>query len=296
MDTSKILKCVITVLLISVSVSKTEAKPSSDSVVVTQEQKFDYLTWRIEAANGTWHFEIEHLETGEPSTGFSSAIDRQGNDWIGNDCKGIHEWRGFPNFGADGFGHPCRGGGGSSQWVDSNNDPIDFQDRLEGKHLILESWNNNYKVRYHFFPSHIALEVAEANEPYAFLWEGPVAGELDIFNQYYVLQDGVQREFAFNTGLGYLEPEFGRNFPSPFFYFLDEDAKQVVYIGAKGQSDGGDEGWTQPGNMIIFSFGREDDVHALTGTNAVSVFGFLNKEIGHENISAYIKEKLNDPF
>ncbi len=286
----------VVLVFISACAGEGQSDADADSVVVTKEQRFDYQTWKIEAANGTWHFEVEHAETGETSTGFNSAIDREGNDWIGNDCEGIHEWRGFPNFGPDGFGHPCRGGDGTSRWIDENGDPIAFENQLVGDHLILESWNDHYRVRYHFFPSHAALEVVEANEPYAFLWEGPVAGELDIFKQYYLLEDGERREFAVNTGLGYLEPEFGRNFPSPFFYFLDEDAEQIVYIGAKGQSDGGDEGWSQPGNMVIFSFGREDDEHALTGTDAVAVFGFLDKDMGHKNISEFIKNKLNNPF
>ncbi len=30
---------------------------SKEKVVVTQEQRLDYLTWKIKAGNGTWHFE-----------------------------------------------------------------------------------------------------------------------------------------------------------------------------------------------------------------------------------------------
>lgn len=282
--------------LLNTCASEAEPEVESDPVVVTQEQKFNYLTWKIEAANGTWHFEIEHAETGEPSTGFNSAIDSEGNDWIGNNCVEHREWRGWPNFAADGFGHPCRGGGGSSQWIDENGDPVEFESRLEGDHLILESWNDNYRLKYHFFHEFAAIEVIEANEPYAFLFEGPVAGEMDMNNQYYVLEDGERREFAHDVGLGYLNPEFGRNFPSSFFYFVDEDAENILYVGTAGQSEGGDEGWAQPFNMVIFSFGREDDVHALTGTEAYGVFGFLEKGIGHEDISAFIKEKLDGPF
>jgi len=265
-------------------------------VVVTQEPRFDHLTWKIEAAYGSWYYEIEHLQTGEVSTGFNSAIDKEGNDWIANNCEGRREWRGWPNFGPDGFGHPCRGGGGFSQWVDEKNNRIEFDGYLEDEHLILESWNDNYKVRYHFFYSHIAIEVIEADEPYAFLWEGPVAGKMNIDQQHYVLEDGQKREFAHGMGLGYLDPEFNRNFHSPFFYFLDDSASHVVYIGVKNQSEGGDEGWAQPDNMIIFSFGREDDDHALTGIDAIAVFGFLDKSIGHEEMKSLIYSHLNEPF
>jgi hypothetical protein len=265
-------------------------------VVVTQEQKFDYITWKIQGANGIWHYEIEHAETGQPSTGFSSAIDRAGNDWIANNCVGMKEWRGWPNFGSDGFGHPCRGGNGKSRWLDVDGNPIEFTGRITGDHLILESWNDKFRLWYHFFPTHAAIQVLEANDLYSFLWEGPPAGEMKVEQQHYVLDDGKMRRIKFNTGLGYIEPEFGRNFPSPYFYFTDKDADEIVYIGVKDQSEGGDEGWCQPGNMVIFSYGRENDERALYGTDAVSVFGFLNKDLGHENINAFIKSRLENPF
>jgi hypothetical protein len=269
---------------------------SVEEVVVTEEKRFDYLTWKIKAANGTWHFETKHAETEEASTGFNSAIDKQGLDWIGNNCIDNREWRGWPNFASDGFGHPCRGGGGSSHWIGEEGKQIDFADTLHGPHLRLESSNEKYKIRYHFFSSHAAIEVLEAKDLFAFLWEGPVGGKMDIENQYYVLEDGEKRGFEHGKGLGYLNPEFGNNFPSPFFYFVDEDAEQIVYVGATGVSEGGDEGWAQPDNMAIFSFGRDDDKHALSDTNAVAVFGFLDKAMGHEQISNFIKARLDDPF
>jgi type 1 glutamine amidotransferase len=283
-----------------------------DVVVVTQEQRFNYLTWKIEGAGGTWHYEIEsavpdasprHAEVGTPSTGFNSAIDRHGNDWIANDCSGnvgggAPEWRGWPNFGGDGFGHPCRGGGGASRWVTADGTPIELTGRLEGEHLILESWNDDFRLRYHFFPSHAAIEVVQADDLYAFLFEGPIAGQMNIEEQRYVLEDGVPRTIAYGdllrSRLGHLD--FERNFPSPFFYFTDPVAEQVLYIGAAGQSDGGDEGWAQPANMVIFSFGRENDIRALSGTEAVSVFGFLDKDLGHESISSFINARLDNPF
>jgi hypothetical protein len=274
---------------------KTEADHEG-KVVVTKEQRFDYMTWKIKTANGTWHYEIEHVETGDLSTGFNSAIDRDGNDWIANNCVGMREWRGWPNFGSDGFGHPCRGGEGQSRWLDKDGNPLEFTGQLTGDHLILESWNDNFRLWYHFFPGHAAIEVLEANDLYSFLWEGPPAGEMKVEQQYYVLEDGIKRNIKFNTGLGYIEPEFGRNFPSPFFYFIDEYADQLVYIGVKGQSEGGDEGWCQPGNMVIFSYGRENDERALYGTDAVSVFGFLDKDMGHDNIRTFINNRLDNPF
>lgn len=198
--------------LIGCAATKHTEESDTDKVEVTKEQRFDYMTWKIKTTNGTWHYEIENVETSELSTGFNSAIDRSGNDWIANNCVGMREWRGWPNFGSDGFGHPCRGGNGHSRWIDSEGNPIEFTGKIIGAHLILESWNENFRLWYHFFPSHSAIEVIEAHDLYSFLWEGPPAGEMKVEQQHYVLEDGKKRKIKFNTGLGYIEPEFGRNF------------------------------------------------------------------------------------
>jgi hypothetical protein len=48
--------------------------------------------------------------------------------------------------------------------------------------------------------------------------------------------------------------------------------------------------------MAIFSFGRDDDKHALRNTDAVAVFGFLDKSMGHTQISNFIRARLEAPF
>jgi len=312
----------ITAILLSWLLFISNAYASGNSVVVTREKHFNYLTWRIEAAGGTWYFEIEsavsnaspqHKAVGTLSSGFHSAIDRDGNDWIGNDCqpnegdpyKTSREWRGWPNFYPGGFGHPCRGGSAHSHWLNANGEILPFKDRLEADHLILESWNEDFRLRYHFFASHAAIEVLQADDKYAFLFEGPIAGLMDVQRQRYVLADGVPRPFAHSLEsgcrqiehcLGHIDREFARNFPSPYFYFVDPEQDQVLFVAARDQSEGGDEGWAQASNMVIFSFGRELDVSRLTGTSAVSVFGFLDRDLGHEKIDRFIRSTLANPF
>ena len=60
--------------------------PFPEKVVVTRVRHFDNMSWKIAAAGGTWYF--ENGET-DGKTGFSSAFDQAGNDWIGNrSCNG----------------------------------------------------------------------------------------------------------------------------------------------------------------------------------------------------------------
>ncbi|MEP0430384.1 DUF1593 domain-containing protein [Rhodopirellula bahusiensis] len=285
----------------------TPYSPFPSNVVVTKVKHFDNMCWKIAAAGGTWYF--ENGETGG-KTGFSSAFDQAGNDWIGNDADrgynkssasgGRHEYRGWPNFGNGNFNHPQRSSGSKSWWVDASGNAVAFDEKLEGDHLIMRSSNAKYDVEYHFFPSHAAIKVLKAADKYAFLYEGSIGGEQDasVEKDFYVLKDGKHRECK-EGGLGYLESEFGNKFPSPFFYLEDSDPKdtQVWYAGVKnaGPESAGDEGWRQGSNMVIFSFGRDEDKRAYTGTDAVCVFGFQPKG-SHEHIASFIESRLESPF
>ncbi|WP_198513444.1 nucleoside hydrolase-like domain-containing protein [Confluentibacter lentus] len=281
--------------------------PFPSNVVVTKVKHFDNMCWKIAAAGGTWYF--ENGET-DGKTGFSSAFDQAGNDWIGNDADkgynkssnkgGRHEYRGWPNFGEGNFNHPQRKSNSTSYWVDENGNKITFNGKLEGDHLIMRSSNDVYELEYHFYPSHAVIKVLRADNKYAFLFEGPVGGEQDVSieKDYYVLKDGKHREIKAG-GLGYLESEFGNKFPSPFFYLVDSDPndKQIFYVGVKNVAPktAGDEGWRQGDNMVIFSYGRDEDKRAYTGTDAICVFGFYEKD-SHKKTSKVIESRLKNPF
>jgi hypothetical protein len=47
--------------------------------------------------------------------------------------------------------------------------------------------------------------------------------------------------------------------------------------------------------MVIFSFGRDEDKRAYTGTDAICVFGFYEKG-SHKKISDFIEAGLKNPF
>lgn len=282
--------------------------PFPDNVLVTKVRHFDNISWKIAAAGGTWYF--ENGET-DGMTGFSSAFDKVGNDWIGNDADkgynqspstgGRREYRGWPNFGEGNFDHPQRDSGSKTYWVDADGNEIVFTDKLEGDHLIMRSFNDTYELEYHFFPTHAAIKVLKADDKYAFLFEGPIGGEQEppIEKDYYVLIDGVPRGLI-HGGTGLIDPVFDNKFPSPFVYMVDSDPEkpQILYIGVKdtGPETAGDEGFRQGENMAIFSFGRGGtNGRSLTGTDAISVFGFFEKN-SHEETTEFIQARLKEPF
>lgn len=277
--------------------------PYPSGVVATKVMHFDVSCWKVATAGGTFYF--ENGETGGKS-GFDSAFDQAGNDWIGNDAdkgyntspkgSGKHEYRGWPNFGNGDFDHPQRASGTKTRWVDETGKDVAFpaSGALTGNHLIMRSANSKYELEYHFFASHAAIKIIKADDKYAFLYEGPIGGEQEATSKdKWVLKDGTANgKLCTNTECA-----------SPFIYFEDSDPKdtQVFYIGAKDTTPGmGGDAYIQEGNMVVVSYGRfgsyPNDKRALTGTAAVGVFGFHSKAAGHATISSFITSRLADPF
>ena len=158
----------------------------------------------------------------------------------------------------------------------------------------MRSANDTYEIEYHFFMSHIAIEVIRADDKYAFLYEGPIGGEMEGTNvDKWVTKDGVEN----GTLCG------ATSCPSPFIYYEDSDPNdtQVFYMGAGNMTAGiGGEGYVQANNMVVVSFGRvgtyPNDNRSLEGTEPFAVFGFFSKATGHEAISTFIDARLADPF
>lgn len=276
--------------------------PYPNGVVVTKVMHFGVSCWKIAAAGGTLYF--ENGETAGKS-GFDSALDVVGNDWIGNDAdkgfntspkgNGKHEYRGWPNFGNGDFDHPQRSSGTSTRWVDEGGNDLAFDEDgvLKGQYLRMRSANNTYELEYHFFASHVAIKIIKAMDTYAFLYEGPIGGEQEGTDKdKWVLKDGSNGKLCTNTVCA-----------SPFIYFVDSDPQdtQVWYFGAKDTSVGhGGDSYVQANNMVVVSYGRygsyPNDLRRFEGTDAVSVFGFHAKGAGHAAISSFIEDRLADPF
>jgi hypothetical protein len=286
----------------------------TDKVVVTKVKHFTVACWKIAAAGGTLYFESGKDAGG--ATGYSSLFDKDGNDWVGADynrknCNTVpgcwnHQTRGFPKFVKD-YGEyetPTKPTGAQTKWVDETGKEVTFTDTLKGDHLIMRSFiEGKIEFEYHFFVSHVAIKPITVSVKYAFHFQGLIGGEPDANDCYYV-KDGKKRELTGSSGL---PAEFtGKQWPSPFFYMVDNNEKktQVFYMGAKNlPKDHIDECWqagcpTIAKDIAIFSFGRNPagTVYTLSGLEPVFIFGFLPKADGHEKISASIESALADPF
>jgi hypothetical protein len=292
--------------------------PLPNKVVVTKVKHFDVVCWKIATGGGTFFFENGN-DTGG-TTGFNSAYDTDGNDWIGaDDEKGFntvpgcstwgHKTRGFPKYttGKE-FETPTKKNDAKTRWLDKDGKDIEVGDKgLEGDHLIMRSFNADHEVEYHFFPTHAAVKMIKMNEKYAFHFQGLIGGEPNASpRDQYVLKDGKKRDLLLN-GAGLPKADFpDGKFKSPFVYMVDNDDSktQVFFMAAKNitTDNYGDEAWLtgcqdKSLNMAAVSFGRKfGGIHSLTGTETIFLFGFQPKAAGHEKISAFIEARLAAPF
>ena len=222
-------------------------------------------------------------------SGFKGVVDNEGNDWLqANYGLGYMsewgfsgEWRGFPNATDGNFGHASRESGSVNRIVGPSS----------GEHVIIESENDTMKFRYHFFPSHGAIEVLKAEDTYCFLWEGTTGGTVDPAD-YFVLADGVKRFGKDLNTVPDMSPEW--------VYFADPQLHDMMLIGKYPDDEHMDENWRDFRTYELFSFGRTDRrenwKRLLTGTDHYFVYTFLPRETPHEGVTNFIEALLNKPY
>lgn len=239
--------------------------------------------YRIETPMGTVYFEKDN-----GVSGFKSFIDNEENDWIASYLPpGPHgEYRGFPNSPGN-FGHAGR---------NSNSTTIIVDDKTEGEFVVLESWNENFKYQYWFFPTHISIKVLQSKGDYCFLYEGVPGGTADS-TDFFITADGVKH-------LPIIEGEFD-DFTPEWFLVGDESAQDYMFMAKTPNDDAPNENHRQieegQHNMDLYSFGRAGIdgrycTYGMGGTEHVCVIGFISKDNGFNKIASFIETILGNSF
>lgn len=239
--------------------------------------------FKIEMPMGTVYFEKDN-----GVSGFKSFVDNEGNDWIASYLPpGPHgEYRGFPNS-LGNFGHAGR---------DSNSTTIIVGDKKEGDHIILESWNDDFKYQYWFFSTHISIKVLQSKGDYCFLYEGVPGGSSEA-EDFFITADGKKH-------IPTIQGEFD-DFTPEWFLVGDEIAKDYLFMAKSPNDSAPNENHRQieegQHNMDLYSFGRTGidggyKTYGMNGNEHLCVIGFISKEKSHEEITDFIEEVLNEPF
>jgi len=240
----------------------------TDSVVDEGQESF-----KIDTPNAAYYFH-------KLGAGFSSVVDRDGNDWVGwrTTVGAEGSYRGIPNLvHPEGHFHP-RARSSTSRLVHEG--PI--------KATIRAITNDGkWEALWEIYPTYAKMTVLKIDHDYWFLYEGTPGGKLDIDNDFVVRSDGNQTPAAVawegdlvGEEWVYLgDPDLGR---ALFFAHHEDDA---IY----------DSYYHLAGAMTVFGFGRRlnDLTSYLNQAPAHFTLGFI-EETGFSAAAQLIRSAYKD--
>lgn len=238
--------------------------------------------------NGTEHFKITTLSAvyflEKSSGGFSSIIDKSGNDWVDHSksseayfpASAAADYRGIPNmlYGDvtdSGAGHP---GFNVCRFARQINDST-IQFVSQSKSFVWSWIFHDHYARLH-------IEKVGRDQPYWVLYEGPVAGRYHPFSKYWGTDSGIRTEIPDFLNGETLQENW------QWVYFGDKNVNRVFFIAQKeadekpdvmGFMGASDEGLRAKDGMVVFGFGRNLETQPLFNEPHTFYFGFFDKKV-----------------
>ena len=236
------------------------------------------------------------------SGGFSSVIDKDGNDWVGFNkteqerypASAASDYRGIPNliFGDitdAGAGHPG----------------FDICQRAEKRNyntIRFVSKSGQFVWRWIFFDDYVKLiiDLLNPEQRYWVLYEGPVGGEFDPESEYWGSNRGMHSELPDYYKGETLENNwqwvyFGDRKVNRVFFAVQEEKDELPDImGFLGNTA---EGLSSPDGMVVFGFGRNKKTQPLFTSPQSFYFGFYENQIQtteqYEGLKSHLAGILN---
>jgi len=264
MEKTKNLICLVSVYLLATSIV-------ADGVTIEDHPK----GWMIETKNAKWLFEAK-----DEISGLGGLWSNDGKDWLQCFSGPMQPLsRGFPNS-VGNFGHPNRPSG-SVNTIRG--------DKRSGDHVIIDSENNDLHFAYHFFETHLTIEVLKAKTGYHFLLETTPGQE--ILGKYWmpsgelgVLQDHQE-----------LSPEW--------LYLTDrQETSDYMLLAVKTPDDDApNETWQIDNRMMGFSWGRYGRSRAWEGGHLSGLEHKISLTMvpagrSHEEIDYTAEQLIEDHF
>ncbi|MEX0322743.1 MAG: FG-GAP repeat domain-containing protein [Puniceicoccaceae bacterium] len=244
------------------------------SIRITDAADEDMEAFRIETASATYFYQKE-------AGGFSSMIDKDGNDWLGYSRSGNAQYpqsaesdfRGLPNMvyqsDDNGAGHP-----GFDQCTTTMIDARTLR-------TVSKSGKWQWSWTFHHNGAELTVEKVDLDHPYWFLFEGPIAGRFLPAKQYW----GTNTEGPITRVTDYYST--GGEFSSwTWAYFGDKSVNRILLLEHLTPDDLADcmgflgnsqDGLESDDGMVVFGFGREKDAQPLM-TAAPNLFRISFRE------------------
>ncbi|MBD3290474.1 hypothetical protein GF337_16845 [candidate division KSB1 bacterium] len=265
------------------------------SIQITEEKYNGTEQFKIQTPSATYYLEKE-------AGGFSSIIDRDGNDWIkfkktenpGVPQSAAADFRGLPNMvhrsDDKGCGHPGFNKCSSVQ--------------LDDRTIRTTSKSGKWQWTWTFFKKFavLAIDKVDTNNVYWVLYEGPIAGKYDPGNQYWgTNKDGVRTDkpdrYLKETVYGSWHWAFFGDYRVNRVLFLaqKEDDQITDTFGFMGNSK--TDALNAEDGMVVFGFGREAGATPLlTAPDNAFYIGFFEDAVtdseSFETLRLYVENIL----
>ncbi len=201
-------------------------------------------SFKVTTPAGTWFYHKE-------GAGFSSLVDRDGNDWLGYRPGGGSDgkYRGIPNaVHPEGHFHP---GGTTCESRLVAMGPLKVTIESESK-------DKKWACRWEIFPSFARLTMLKADKPWWFLYEGTPGGKLDPASDFSIRSDGKKSP---------LSERWTGDLPAPeWIAFADGALSRSILVLHHEDDALVDSYWPMQGNMTVFGFGRDGLAKHLVAT------------------------------
>ena len=248
--------------------------------------------FRITTSRATYFYQKE-------AGGFSSILDREGNDWIGYSpdhnenypSAAATSYRGLPNL----VYRSEDGGAGHPGFTKCTSEQITRNQIRTVTNSGLWQWT------WTFHPDHatLTLDRTDYSHPYWFLYEGTIGGRFQPDEQYWGTDQGGPNSSTPDYYTG--DPAYGR---WKWFYAGDNRVERILFLGQRNPDDLTDtfsylgnskEGVHATDGMVVFGFGRmEDAIPLIHEEGQIFIIGFIEKKIKSQKDHALVSEMIRD--
>jgi uncharacterized protein YodC (DUF2158 family) len=173
--------------------------------------------------------------------------------------------------------------------------------QVDNKTILTISKSGMWQWRWFFTEDHasITIEKTDPNHRYWFLYEGPIAGEFRLDQQYWGSNLGGPRRDMndyYNQGMIYANWHW--------IYFGDNRVKQVLFIAMKQPDRQIDalaflgnsaEGIHAEEGMVVFGFGRQgNSIPLMSDPHNTFYFGFLKSKVKNQGSHDSVVKQIQD--
>jgi hypothetical protein len=218
-----------------------QALAGAATVTVTDATDAGLQCFKVQTPAATWYLD-------KKGGGFSSIVDKNGNDWVGyaNGGGSGGNYRGLPNFGP--VGHPGAGTFEPADWYQSMTSTL--QSSADTLVMIVASTaSGGYRVKYEFFADRVRFTMEKAEADFWALYEGDPGGAFSPSSDFYYLSTGEKRMCD--------QDRDGADLPDPEWVFFGtaRAVRGLLYI--HHQADNISDTYWHFSDMTVFGFGRK---------------------------------------